>query len=399
MTTKKESEEKDKRIKKINGTISDLVYDKTAIKKAYKYYHGEMDIDQYRHMEENYGIGTPTQIKFIPLIKKHVDALVGHFIDLPLNMQISCKDKSTLSAIFREKQIHINSKVMNEYLRDLYNNVLTIFGIQGNPFPKDPLTLEYIENLKQDLDKNFISEYEVAAQNIITYLSQSRDIDLSTKARMLLTDLLISGTTYYKEYPSESNDNIELETLDPVDTFIERNPNSYYLKNSPRGVCRYKMTVEQVLQKYNNELSDEDKEKLRNDLAVYNNQYGQQYIVRSTGPINAVTDNNTEFGTGILGGLEVTPSFDSNNGMYSAGRKDITVHEVEYIETDENGVQHRHSGVKIGEDIYIIRPVDLNVIRSKDNKKRCTISINGIFMTTRKNNPFSLVLATANLQD
>ena len=59
-----------------------------------------MDLDQYKHMEENYGIGTPTQIKFIPLIKKHVDALVGHFIDLPLNIQISCKDESTLSNIF-----------------------------------------------------------------------------------------------------------------------------------------------------------------------------------------------------------------------------------------------------------------------------------------------------------
>ena len=49
------------------------MYDKVAIRKAYNYYHGKMDLDQYKHFEENYGIGTPTQIQFIPLIKKHID--------------------------------------------------------------------------------------------------------------------------------------------------------------------------------------------------------------------------------------------------------------------------------------------------------------------------------------
>lgn len=399
MTTKKETEERDKRIQKINHTISDLVYDKLALKKAYNYYHGKMDLDQYKHMEENYGIGTPTQIKFIPLIKKHVDALVGHFIDLPLNIQISCKDESTLSNIFREKQLYIYSKVKEEYIKDLNNQILTTFGIQGNPVPKDPLTEEYLNNLIQDLDKNFISEYEIAAQNIITYLSQSRDIDLFTKARMLFTDLLITGTAYYKECPSESGDNIIFETLDPINTFIQRNPNSYYLKDSPRAVCRYRMTIDQVLHKYNNELDEEDKEKLRNELSVFNTEDDQKYVIRSTGPINAVTNDNTELGTGVLGGLEVSPMWDGNSAAYATTRKDIIVHEVEYIETDKSGTQHRYSGVKIGEDIFILRPRDLNVVRSRDNKKRCSLSVNGLFMTTRQNQPFSLVLATANLQD
>ena len=154
MTTKKETEERDKRIQKINHTISDLVYDKIALKKAYNYYHGKMDLDQYKHLEENYGIGTPTQIKFIPLIKKHVDALVGHFLDLPLNIQISCKDSNTLSNIFREKQLYIDSQVRDIYIKDLQNQILTKFGLQGTP-PTDPLTEEYLNNLVNDLNKNF----------------------------------------------------------------------------------------------------------------------------------------------------------------------------------------------------------------------------------------------------
>ena len=60
---------------------------------------------------------------------------------------------------------------------------------------------------------------------------------------------------------------------------------------------------------------------------------------------------------------------------------------------------HRYSVVKIASDIYIVRDVDLNVVRSMDNPKECTLSVNGLFMTTRQNIPFSLVLATADLQD
>ena len=55
-------------------TIAELVFPKWDLQKAYNYYNGKMDADQYRYIEEQYGVGNPTSIKFIPLIKKHIDA-------------------------------------------------------------------------------------------------------------------------------------------------------------------------------------------------------------------------------------------------------------------------------------------------------------------------------------
>ena len=40
-------------IKKIDAAITELIYDKTAIKKAYNYYHKKRDNDQFLHIEEN----------------------------------------------------------------------------------------------------------------------------------------------------------------------------------------------------------------------------------------------------------------------------------------------------------------------------------------------------------
>ena len=158
---------KDYQIQKANQAISDLIYDKVAIRKAYNYYHGKMDLDQYKHFEENYGIGTPTQIQFIPLIKKHIDYLVGKFLDAPLNMQITCKDQKTLSLINRERQLKVLDGVRELYMSNLYNTILSKFGDQNTPITKDPLTEKSLQLLKEDIDKNFISEYEIAAQNII----------------------------------------------------------------------------------------------------------------------------------------------------------------------------------------------------------------------------------------
>ena len=43
-------------IDKTNETISELVYDKTKLQKAYNYYNGKRDKEQFRYLEENFGI-------------------------------------------------------------------------------------------------------------------------------------------------------------------------------------------------------------------------------------------------------------------------------------------------------------------------------------------------------
>ena len=75
----KNSKEKQYIIDNIDRAINELVYEKTQIIKAYNYYHGKRDPEQFRHLEENYGIGTPTSIEFIPLARNHIDVLIGEY--------------------------------------------------------------------------------------------------------------------------------------------------------------------------------------------------------------------------------------------------------------------------------------------------------------------------------
>ena len=169
---------KEELIAKTNIAIAELVHDKEKLRKSYNYYNCKRDEEQFKYIEENYGIGQPTSVEFIPLIRKHVDVLVGEYLDVPILPKVSCKDEETINNIFREKQLNIATECFKLLQKNLKNNLLRVLG------NKDTIDLnikEQLDKLIEDINENFISQYEIAGQNVIEYIIQSRNIDLITK--------------------------------------------------------------------------------------------------------------------------------------------------------------------------------------------------------------------------
>ena len=314
-------------VKKINEAIGLLVYDKTALRKAYNYYHAHRDADQFRHLEENYGIGTPTSISFTPLIKKHIDVLVGEYLGLNQDLKVSCKDSATVSNIMREKQLKIDQAVYTYLQQYLRNNIISAI-IENKEAIVDPFIEKEIQKIQKDIDQSFVSEYEIAAQNILNYLKQSRYIDLKRRMQEMLTDLLVTGTCYYRVKPSENKSNVSLEVLNPLDTFVERNPNSPYLADSKRVVIRKWMSVEDILNEFREELSEDAVKKLKNSK-TQSDSSSPTYLVRYTGrPTSENVRPNVP--TGILGGLEAHPGWPGDyNSIEPIKNNLIPVYEVE----------------------------------------------------------------------
>lgn len=377
----------------IDRAINELVYEKTQIIKAYNYYHGKRDPEQFRHLEENYGIGTPTSVEFIPLVRKHVDVLIGEYLSTPCLPRVSCKDKKTLSNIYRDKQLAINNTIAQELNKHLKNTLYTTLTGQSNSTDQE-VEARLLE-IQESLNRNFISEYEIASQNIVDWAMQSRVIDFTNQRKILLTDLLISGTGYYKTYSSPNKTNVVLKVLNPVNTFIDRNPESPYLKNSARAVVREYMTKDQILAKYGDFLSVDDLAEL-DHLQDYSVDGSSTTYLRS---YDSITGNTMS--DGVLGGFEVTPllPFERDTSKYF---RVFPTYEVEWLKTEkEDGefVVNRYEGVRIGTNIYIPKGKSDNIVRSIDDKKSATLSVNGIFYSDRNGDPFSLLLKTANLQD
>lgn len=383
-------------IDKVDRAITELVHEKWKIQKAYNYYNGKRDPEQFRYLEENFGIGTATSVEFTPLIKKHVDALIGEYLDIPILPKVSCKDKHTISKIHRDLEIAISKKTY-EFLKTQLNNKLLEFVGGQNP-TIDQSVQKSLEKLIEDVKNDFISDYEIAAQDVIEYCIQSRHTDLANKLRIMLLDLLVSGTAFYKVKPSSENTNVQIEVASPLNVFVDRNPNSQYVKDCYRVVVRKWMTKQQILNEYGTELSREGISELE-DLFEHYIDYGHTYIRSLEGVPNARPYSGDA--TGLRAGEVAVPGYPVDD-RDSFPFKLLPVFEVEWIDVDkENGVyvQNRYEGVRIGESIYITRGKSENVIRSIDNPTKCGLSVNGIFLTNRNHEPQSLVLQCAPLQD
>ena len=393
---------KDKEIEKINDCIADLVYDKIALKKAYNYYHCIRDAEQFRHIEENYGIGVPTSVGFTPLIKKHIDVLVGEYLELDPDLQVTCKDEETVSNIFRDKKLKIDTELYNFLKKYLQNAIVNILLNSQQPI-NDPFIEKEMQRIQNEIENTFVSDYEIAAQNILDYIKHSRDIDLKNKMRELFTDLLIGGICYFRTRPK--GDNMSLEILNPLDTFIERNSNEFYLNKSRRAVVRRYLTKEQILNEFADDLGRDAINKLmsskgrkdRGDRAV---------VVRSTGSL--YTDSGSLLGDphepkpGILAGLEVHPLFPwDESGQYTNMNSDLfEVYECEWIEWDNQKKRNvLHYGVKIGDSIYITPGESEYYVQSRSNPRDVSLNVNGMFFNDKNGQPFSLMMATMDLQD
>ena len=371
-------------IEKSNKTIAELVQEKTELQKAYNYYNGVRDAEQFRYLEENYGIGNPTSVEFTPLIRKHIDALVGEYLGMPTLPKVTCKDTDTISKITREKQIKIVTEVVSFLQKRLKNKLLE--QIQNKKDIQDVLIQQDIENLIEDLNYDFTSEYEIAAQNVIQYIMQSRETDFKNKQKRLLLDLLIAGYMCYRTKPSVSKNNVKIDILDPRNTFFDINPESNYLKDSYRCVVRRWLTRSQILNEYGNDLSKKDIKDIVDTWNDFSWDSGSYYVRTAGGDT-----------MGIRAGEEIA-IVGTPNEQYRY-RDLIPVYEVEWLETDKHYVMQRYKTIRIGQDIHILIGKDDSVIRSVDNPNYCSLSVNGIYNANRSNQPYSLVLACANLQD
>ena len=376
-------------IQKTDLAIAELVYDKVSLIKAYNYYSGVRDKMQYAHLEENYGLGNPTSITFTPLIRKHIDALIGEFLSLPILPKISCKDKGTLSNIFRDKQLEIVKGVSSILRKNLENSIYSILRGESNGKIDDVQIKLELDEAIESIENNFISNYEIAAQNIIDYLIQSKDIDFKNKLKVLIADLLITGETYYVVKETSGGTNIDIEIRNPLNSFIDRNPKSNYLKKSFRSVHREWLSQSEILAKYGDDLSDEDIKELDSNKVDYS---GSNLLL-----INAINQRTGALLTdGIMAGYDVAPIY-TETPNYQL--KLYPVFEVEWIDTDENNKQWRYSTIRIGQSIYILEGKDEKSIRSIDSPKETCLKMNGIYFTTRTGKNYSLILETADLQD
>lgn len=380
--------------------IGELVKEKEHLFKAYNYFNGVRDHYQYEHLEKNEGVGNPTSIGFTPLVRKHVEAIVGEYLTTDPKPRISCKDKKTLSNIFRDKELAVAQKIkqwLSQYLENAIYSAIFTGGQEQNGQQQQIVDQEIqreMTELEDMVNRNFISNYEIAAQNICNYVLQDRRIDFKNKLEQLFLNMLISGESYYQVVKSHNGTNFRLELCDPMNTWVDKDPKSRYMKNGHKSVIRKWMTEEEIIIKYGDYLTESDIKEL--------SRYKMHFSENSN--FLLITGQESRCGSiknpGIMHGVGAHP--EAVDYMFERQWDLIPVYEVEWIDykkKDGKYVGVRYHVTRIHSDIYILDGEDEDMPRDIDEQNEARLSVNGIWYTNGHGAPYSLMLATADQQD
>lgn len=397
--TEEEKDSEDYLVTCIDNAIAELVIEKDYLLTAYNYYNGIRDEEQFRYLEENYGIGNPTSVEFIPLIRRHVDALIGEHLQNKLKPKISCKDKKTLGKIAKQRSEVIYKSELDRLQSQLYANITHMITPEsrdnGQP-PQDKASEQDLSKMKEDIARDFLSEYEISAQNMLTHVIQNKNINLVNKRRILFGDLLIGGQCYYSVNVGRKGEMPSVKVHNTFDTFIDELPDSQHVNHSPRSVVREWMYREQILNEFGGQIKNEDLDsvfKYHSDGPTANMQYARTAATAHMGGLVAGVGATIGHTNRIQNGREYTNTL-------------IPVYRVEWLATNKIEVDgetiyrmDRYKGVRIGGEIYVNMGKDEDVVRTIEHPYDCKISLNGMIYSNRNGRPYSLVLACKKLQD
>lgn len=407
--------------------ISQLVFEKKRIKTARNLYEGRRDPEEFKYLENTFGIETPISVKMTPLIKTRIDVLVGILLDETFTYKVTINDKASLDLV-KEQKIKLKlERIKARYTEELNNNIDKVEkGEDPNQKAVDDKFLTSVDKL---INEKFVSTFEIAASALIKFFSQDSTVDLKQKIKQYFMDLLITGEAYYRTYiPSLGADPI-LEICKPENIFYSKNTSHQFLSsgNEPNvnGVVhRFYLKRSEILQRYGHLMTEDDK---KNIFGSAPSQSGHN-LVNSSRELDYIYANDNETFREVHNQYN-NANFDSlpvyhvewlaNNevALTDEEKENLQTVEDSKVATDtyrkrygkEAGVStpkdkgyrlDRYEIIRIGEGlVYLDCGKSKYAPRSNGQPFKTTLSYNGGAYNDRNGQPYSLALSLKDLQD
>lgn len=382
--------------------VSSLVQPKDHLKTLRDYYNGIRDDKEFEYLTENFGIGTPSSLKFTNIIKPRVDSIVAQLESDSYTYNVSCTDNKTIDLIQEEKK----EKKLNEI-----NQSLALFTRNmKESLEKEQQAIPYselkngVDMIKDKYKSNFVSDFEVAAQKVCVYFEKSNEMELRLKLSLLVHDLAVTGESYYRVYYDREGADPKFEVKKPENVFHNKDTDNPFIDKTDAVVCREYLTHKQVAAKYGKWMTKEQMKEL----------FGGKYMSRTSRNLNSGLDLDLYYGEKdpILG----QKHFNSTYTVETLHIEWLATNEVIIDEEEQNRLQllksgvkykigekvrrqDRYEGVRIGGSVYLNCGKSEQVPRSANDPYTCGFSYGGLLNNDRNGKPYSIVGALKDIQD
>jgi hypothetical protein len=422
-TTEKEKNTFDYLSKSVDYYITSLVNEKPRIKKARNLYEGIRDREEFRYLEETFGIETPIAVKMTPLIKTRIDVLLGLLLDEVFTYRVSVNDNNTLTDIENKKKNERAERIIAGYRKQMNGNINKLK--QGQPPVADVVTQKFLDRIEKSINDEFISQFEIACQSLLQFFEQDNTIDLKQKVKQFFLDLLISGEAFYRTYVDRLGEDPKIEICKPENIFFSKRTDHQFLSSGTQPnvnavVHRTYMKRSEILNKWGHLMNETDKKRIFGDYdgTASHNLYDPRaldYVYRQDSTSESIHNQHTN------NDLDTLPVYHTewlaNNVVELTDDRKDSLRNVEgstiskkWSDTHGKGAgsgaakKHgyrldRYEGVRIGDDIYLNMGKSRWTPRSIGQPWVTTLSYNGVAYNDRNGTPYSITLALKDLQD
>ena len=424
--SEKEKSEFDYLKKSVDYYISYLVHEKKRIKKARNLYDGIRDREEFRYLEETFGIETPIAVKMTPIIKTRVDVLLGILLDEVFTYRVSINDETTLTKVEDAKTKEKVERVLAAYRKQLNENIKAVNN--GEQAKSGTVTDKILDRIEKSINEDFITQFEIAAMSLIKFFEQDSTIDLKQKLKQYFLDLLLTGEAYYRTSVRRVGEDPVLEVCKPENIFFSKRTDHQFLSQGHKAnvnavVHRTYMKRSEILHEWGHLMNQKAKEQI---FGNYSDDGARRvsdprtldHIYRYENYYDSGTIHNQHNNTN----MDTLPVYHvewlANNPVEIKDEevksdmetvepiKASKYYQESYGKNPGNGKTQkkgwrldRYEGIRIGNDIYINLGKSKYQPRSIGQPWATKLSYNGVNYNDRNGQPYSLALSLKDIQD
>jgi hypothetical protein len=348
---------------------------KVLTEKAYRLKNGVRNPRDFEYITKQYGVEFPAKLGFTPLISRHLKVLQGQNDITELKYDVTCSDVQSIQKVEQEKK----RKFLQELQRELS------FGIKTNSKTPDSV----LDELMKSYETEFKGDLEIDAKHMLEYIIQAKNI--REKASIMFEDAFTAGEDLYQVKVIEEGIAPLIEAVNPLELFYEMG-DKIFIKDCDRVVWRKKMLITDIINQYGNQIKKEQIEQLQTKF--YNAIHQLELVDMRDLELEGW---NSDFELKVKNAYEYVYycEWKSNNKVKALSKGVVEKGK----ERKDKYRLDRYEQTKIGEDIWADGGKSKYIQREEDNPYYCTLTINGMCYNARNGRPYSMFLATENLQN
>jgi hypothetical protein len=187
-------------------------------------------------------LGLPAYVKMYSIITTPVNELVGEISKRPDTFRVKAFDDDSKS-----EELEFKTGILQEYvLQEAKKQILEKVALEGEEIDEEQLQQMTMNEVKDELD-SYTSVAEKWANHILT--CQKAEFNMKEKSEDAFRDMLISGREFYHIYEDNSKLGFNVEVANPKNTWFLTTPDRKYISDpTGRAQGAYAAGIVQVME-------------------------------------------------------------------------------------------------------------------------------------------------------